>query len=325
MRFFLEYRGDSIALPPGEVFIGRGLYCSIRFNDPAVSRRHLRLLVTADAVMVEDLKSANGTRLNGELLSGGKRLTDQDELQIGWRTLRLVARPDAPELYELEDTTQRGQLAAALAEPRPEPWTAPARREALTPASLPVVLELKEPPLKTPLNTPLLNVPPLNTPLLDVRNCSKCRARVPQDAAVCPSCGFTFPTGRPTSVTERFSLEQLSGRERRLTPRFPIEVPSVYASHTLSFDAVARDLSLGGVYLASELLDPVGTLCTVTMLPDGSPPFSAAGVVCHVTASATGEEGRPPGLGIKFTKMGEDSRKWLFTALAKLEASSVLG
>ena len=54
-------------------------------EDAGVSRRHARLLRDGRAVYLMDLKSTNGTRVNGEPLAAGveKRLRDGDEVRLG--------------------------------------------------------------------------------------------------------------------------------------------------------------------------------------------------------------------------------------------------
>jgi pSer/pThr/pTyr-binding forkhead associated (FHA) protein len=54
-------------------------------EEMGVSRRHARLVRDHKAVYLMDLKSTNGTRLNGEPLSPSveKRLRDGDEIMLG--------------------------------------------------------------------------------------------------------------------------------------------------------------------------------------------------------------------------------------------------
>lgn len=61
-------------------------------GEQGVSRRHVQLLVEAGDVFVTDLKTTNGTRLNGKPLRSGQpyRLRDSDELELG--RLRLTVR-----------------------------------------------------------------------------------------------------------------------------------------------------------------------------------------------------------------------------------------
>jgi predicted component of type VI protein secretion system len=55
----------------GVVVIGRSRECDVQLEEPAVSRRHCRLLVEGDRVLVEDLGSRHGTRVDGVPLAPG--------------------------------------------------------------------------------------------------------------------------------------------------------------------------------------------------------------------------------------------------------------
>ena len=55
-------------LTEGTYVIGRGASCRIRFNAPEVSERHAILTVRGDRAILEDLNSANGTYVNGEVV-----------------------------------------------------------------------------------------------------------------------------------------------------------------------------------------------------------------------------------------------------------------
>jgi transcriptional regulator with AAA-type ATPase domain len=62
---------ESIRLPPrGAVVIGRAQDCDIRLADPSVSRRHARLHLAP--LVVEDLGSANGTRVGARAVVEGQ-------------------------------------------------------------------------------------------------------------------------------------------------------------------------------------------------------------------------------------------------------------
>lgn len=108
--YYLEYLGYSVELPAGELVVGRDVRCALRFNDPAISRRHLRF-VCADGVVVEDLGSSNGTRVNGRRIDGPTRIADRDEIEIGARTLRFRA-VDAH--HDEQPSTRRVTSFAAL-------------------------------------------------------------------------------------------------------------------------------------------------------------------------------------------------------------------
>jgi hypothetical protein len=81
--------GNTFALPPGETLLGRHADCVFRFSDPAVSRRHARLIRRQDEVFVEDLGSANGTLLNGRTVAKPIRLHHGDVITIGGRDIKI--------------------------------------------------------------------------------------------------------------------------------------------------------------------------------------------------------------------------------------------
>ncbi len=87
MTIYLEYRGYCVDLPQGETVVGRDVGCTLRFNDAAVSRRHLRVVRTGEAIAVEDLGSTNGTLLNGELVATRTPLRDRDAIEVGGHQL----------------------------------------------------------------------------------------------------------------------------------------------------------------------------------------------------------------------------------------------
>ncbi|MEL7266220.1 MAG: FHA domain-containing protein, partial [Planctomycetota bacterium] len=73
-------RYDLIA--EGEIIIGRHPECEIIVEVGAVSRRHAKIIGSNGSFFVEDMKSRNGTFLNGQLVSGRMPLTAGDSLRI---------------------------------------------------------------------------------------------------------------------------------------------------------------------------------------------------------------------------------------------------
>ena len=68
----------SLPLPPsGTLEVGRSSNCPIRLDDPLASRQHARIHLTAAEngllLEVEDLRSANGTRVRDQLIQPGQR------------------------------------------------------------------------------------------------------------------------------------------------------------------------------------------------------------------------------------------------------------
>jgi pSer/pThr/pTyr-binding forkhead associated (FHA) protein len=77
--------GDFYLLGREPLILGRGEGCHVQIVDDAVSRRHLRILRGGEqaAYAVEDLNSANGTRVNDRPISGRTTLADGDLIAIG--------------------------------------------------------------------------------------------------------------------------------------------------------------------------------------------------------------------------------------------------
>ncbi len=79
-------RGKVHKLSEGEHLVGRGLDCHIVLADPAVSRKHFRLVRRGDDVEVIDMGGANGTNVNGERTSR-KMLRSGDQIELGTSVL----------------------------------------------------------------------------------------------------------------------------------------------------------------------------------------------------------------------------------------------
>ena len=80
---------------PGEYVLGRGLDCAVVLDDPLVSRRHARLIVTPSEVLIEDLMSANGVFVNGIRLERAQALCDGDRVLFATRELSVFEAPRA--------------------------------------------------------------------------------------------------------------------------------------------------------------------------------------------------------------------------------------
>jgi pSer/pThr/pTyr-binding forkhead associated (FHA) protein len=75
----------------GGAVIGRAPECDVRVEDPLISRRHARLLVSELGIGIEDLDSANGLYVNGLPSRGVTPLHPGDVFQLGG-TLWMVMR-----------------------------------------------------------------------------------------------------------------------------------------------------------------------------------------------------------------------------------------
>ena len=77
-------------LAAGSIVIGRGSGCDVVLADSGVSREHARIEVDGGTVTIHDLKSRNGTWVNGELKESAT-LQPGDEIAVGRLTLVLMA------------------------------------------------------------------------------------------------------------------------------------------------------------------------------------------------------------------------------------------
>lgn len=82
-------RGQDIAVTGTSLTLGRHESNDIVLDDPRVSRRHARLEVQGDRILVTDLGSANGTRVNGRRIEDAHFVQPGDVLQLGESRLRL--------------------------------------------------------------------------------------------------------------------------------------------------------------------------------------------------------------------------------------------
>ena len=76
-------QNQMIQLEREVVNIGRDFTNDIAIRDPQVSRYHLRLRLQGADYHLEDLGSANGTRVNGVQIAGRARLKDGDIIALG--------------------------------------------------------------------------------------------------------------------------------------------------------------------------------------------------------------------------------------------------
>ena len=84
-RFWIE-EGDTIN-------IGRGKTAEVSIDNSAVSRQHARLEMRNGKYFLTDLKSANGTLVNGRKIKDTVRVAKGDRVQIGKFRFVLVRGP----------------------------------------------------------------------------------------------------------------------------------------------------------------------------------------------------------------------------------------
>lgn len=79
--------GERIVLGPEPLTIGRLPESAVVITDPNASRRHAEIRRAGNDVVVVDLGSTNGTRVNGATVKE-RKLADGDEIVIGTTVIR---------------------------------------------------------------------------------------------------------------------------------------------------------------------------------------------------------------------------------------------
>ncbi|MBL8681136.1 MAG: FHA domain-containing protein [Myxococcales bacterium] len=87
----LRYLSQLLDVPAnGEFVIGRSRDCQLALEDPLVSRRHAAFRWNGAKLVVEDLGSRNGVKVNDNKIAGPKELTLDDVVTIGSQTFTVV-------------------------------------------------------------------------------------------------------------------------------------------------------------------------------------------------------------------------------------------
>jgi predicted component of type VI protein secretion system len=141
--------GPSIVLDKPILLLGRHPECDVQIDSRKVSRRHCCIAHVADYLVVRDLDSTNGIRINGARVQEGK-LHHGDELTIGNHRYQVSWDEAAP---QPPADLMRRELAPAVPAASP-----PDDDEVLESCDDPVPLAdspgLKSPPLAKPLKPP---------------------------------------------------------------------------------------------------------------------------------------------------------------------------
>jgi hypothetical protein len=82
--------GSRVPIADEPVTIGRMADCTVALSDESVSRRHAEVRRLGSTIMVVDLGSTNGTKVNGAGVRE-RRLADGDEITFGNTSMRFEA------------------------------------------------------------------------------------------------------------------------------------------------------------------------------------------------------------------------------------------
>ena len=85
----------AVSISRPVILIGRHVECDVRIDSPQVSRRHCCIALAYDRVVIRDLGSANGVRVNGRIVEEA-RLNAGDEVAIAQFLYRLVSLAPSP-------------------------------------------------------------------------------------------------------------------------------------------------------------------------------------------------------------------------------------
>lgn len=322
-RFRLVHEGQRILLEEGETLIGRGLSCDVRFNDPAVSRQHLRIVVIDGRAALVNL-SSGGATVNGEKVEQPRRLFDGDLVRFGYQRLLVemaddpagAATPVPPASDAADDrrSTDRlriddNDIADEWTRPGEDGWRKRRAAAAFT-GDRPVDPDETTPAPKPPKAA---SAPMTPSRLADIRVdiCPRCHASLAPSDDDCLACGYSWPPGHPSARTQEVPIEGVAARKE---PRYAVSVPVIYSSATLTIHAIVRDLSRGGMFIETQVLDPVGTPCEVTALPNGHAALRLSGVVAHVSGEST--IAHLSGLGIEIVGGSPEALRWLERTVA---------
>jgi pSer/pThr/pTyr-binding forkhead associated (FHA) protein len=78
-----KLKGKLIPVTGSRFLIGRDPECQLRPLSGEVSPRHAELRITSSIVVIRDLGSASGTRVNGRTVTGPASLRSGDQIEIG--------------------------------------------------------------------------------------------------------------------------------------------------------------------------------------------------------------------------------------------------
>ena len=111
-------KGRSFDIEGDTIYIGRSPGNNIQIKDKSVSRKHLKIIRRGDKYFVEDLKSKNGTFINGNQISPGDEFEVKEGLPVAIGNILislgeeyLTEELDIPDSVDLSDELSEEDLA----------------------------------------------------------------------------------------------------------------------------------------------------------------------------------------------------------------------
>lgn len=115
-----RHAGKTLPLKDGKVVVGRGEECGARLSSPEVSRRHCLFAEEQGNLVVEDLRSRNGTLVNGEKINLRTTLKQGDRVTVC--SLEILVSDGEPTIKDVSEWV--GGLNGETA-PHPTPSPTP--------------------------------------------------------------------------------------------------------------------------------------------------------------------------------------------------------
>jgi pSer/pThr/pTyr-binding forkhead associated (FHA) protein/tetratricopeptide (TPR) repeat protein len=91
--------------------IGRAPDCNLSLDETLASRQHAEVVFERGAYWVRDRGSRNGTSVNGEKITGSRKLNDGDEIEIGSTRMKFIWDKSRQEEEDDEDKTRVASIA----------------------------------------------------------------------------------------------------------------------------------------------------------------------------------------------------------------------
>lgn len=101
--------GKMFKIEDATTILGRSSKADLHINDVGVSRQHAEFVRYGEDVFIDDMDSANGTYLNGQVIDRRQQLQDGDKITLGSTTILKFTYHD-----ELDETFQKEMVNAAL-------------------------------------------------------------------------------------------------------------------------------------------------------------------------------------------------------------------
>jgi len=135
-----SYQGQSFDLTGNTIFVGRSSRNDIQIKDAAISRKQIKIFLIGGKYFVEDLKSTNGTLLNGGLITPGEgfEVGEGDTISIGNTVMQLYELAKTRVSASRQPVTEQSRFSERQFE------KASQDRRSRTPRNLELVLKISE-------------------------------------------------------------------------------------------------------------------------------------------------------------------------------------